>query len=120
MIDSNVLLELLTNNGKFAVAVYQIASDMFKKAILNFVSLANKQKEGRIADIILYLAENIYYGNSFHLSLTRKELAEFACCSPENVIMTLSKWQTEKIITMEGKNLEIKEIEKLKYISKIG
>ena len=52
--------------GKFAVAVYQIASDMFKKSnYLIFISLANKQKEGRIADIIIYLAENIYYSNSF-------------------------------------------------------
>ncbi|MEI6577198.1 MAG: Crp/Fnr family transcriptional regulator [Bacteroidota bacterium] len=120
LIDSNVLLYLLTSNGKFAVALFQIASDMFKKSILNFVSLANKQKEGRIADIILYLSENVYYSNTFHLSLTRKELSEFACCSSENVIMTLSKWQAEKIIEMNGKALEIKDIDKLKHISKIG
>ena len=120
LIDSNILLDLLTNNGRFAVALFQIASDMFKNAILNFISLANKQKEGRIADIILYLSENIYHNNSFHLSLTRRELAEFACCSPENVIMTLSKWQTEKIISMLGKHLEIINIERLKHISKIA
>jgi len=120
LIDSNVLLELLTANGKFAVALFQIASDMFKKSILNFISLANKQKEGRIADIILYLSENVYYSNSFHLSLTRKELAEFACCSPENVIMTLSKWHNEQIIEMTGKNLKITDLDKLRYISKIG
>ncbi|MBI4647160.1 MAG: Crp/Fnr family transcriptional regulator [Bacteroidia bacterium] len=120
LIDSNVLLDLLRNNGKFAVALFQVASDMFKKSILNFISLANKQKEGRIADIILYLSENVYHSNSFNLSLTRKELAEFACCSPENVIMTLSKWQTEKIIDMSKKHFEIINIEKLKHISKIG
>jgi len=120
LIDSDVLLSLLTAYGKFAVAVYQIASDMFKKSIFNFISLANKQKEGRIADIIIYLAENIYYSNSFHLSLTRKELAEFACCSTENIIMTLSKWQTENIIKITGKHLEITDIKKLQHISKIG
>ena len=120
LIDSNVLLSLMTTYGRFAVAVYQIASDMFKKSIFNFISLANKQKEGRIADIILYLAENIYHGNAFNLSLTRKELAEFACCSTENIIMTLSKWQTENTIIITGKHLEITNIEKLKQISKIG
>ncbi|NWJ52380.1 MAG: Crp/Fnr family transcriptional regulator [Bacteroidetes bacterium] len=120
LLDSNVLLSLLTTYGRFAVAVYQIASDMFKKSIFNFISLANKQKEGRIADIILYLAENIYHGNSFNLSLTRKELAEFACCSTENIIMTLSKWQNENTIKITGKHLEITNIEKLKQISKIG
>ncbi len=120
LLDSDVLLDLMSNNGKFAVVLYQIASDMFKKSIFNFISLANKQKEGRIADIILYLSENVYHNVEFNLALTRKELAEFACCSAENVIMTLSKWQTEKIITMTGKQFEIKNMEKLKQISRVG
>jgi CRP-like cAMP-binding protein len=120
LMDSESLLELLSNNGKFAIVLYQIASEMFKTSIQNFISVANKQKEGRIADIILYLSAQVYQKKSFVLSLTRKELAEFACCSPENVIMTLSKWHTEKIIDMSKKNFEIKDIEKLKHISKIG
>ncbi len=120
LIDSTVLFDLLSNNGRFAVALLQMALEMFKKSILNFISLANKQKEGRIADIILYLSETVYNSNSFNLSLTRKELSEFACCSPENVIMTLSKWQTEKIIEMSKKHIEILNMEKLQHISKIG
>ena len=120
LIDSDVLLSLMNNNGKFSVALYQIASDMFKKSIFNFISLANKQKEGRIADIILYLSENVYHNSQFVLTLTRKELSEFACCAAENVIMTLSKWQHENIISMTGKQLKIVNMEKLKQISKIG
>jgi CRP-like cAMP-binding protein len=120
LMDSGVLLDLLGQNGKFAIALFQVASDMFKKAILNFISLANKQKEGRIADIIMYLANNVYHGNMFRLSLTRRELAEFACCSQENVIMTLSRWQSEKIIRITGKQFEILNIDKLQQISKIG
>jgi len=49
----------------------------------------------------------LYLSNSFQLSLTRKELAEFAGCSTEN------------IISSEAKYFEISDIEKLKYISKI-
>ncbi|WP_320053335.1 Crp/Fnr family transcriptional regulator [uncultured Acetobacteroides sp.] len=120
LMDSKVLLELLSNNGKLAVALYQIAAEMFKKSILNFVSVASKQKEGRIADTILYLSEDVYRTSDFPLSLTRKELAEFACCSPENVIMTLSKWQAEQTIDLSGKQLRICDLDKLKQISKIG
>ena len=93
---------------------------MFKRAILNFISVANKQKEARIADVFIYLSEEIYFGTSFKLSLTRKEIAEFACCSVENIIMTLSKWQQEGIVTIIGKNFEIKNMDKLRYISKVG
>jgi CRP/FNR family transcriptional regulator len=87
---------------------------------MNFISLAHKQKEGRIADIFLYLAEEVYHGKTFILSLTRKEIAEFAGCSTENVIMTLSKWQNEKIVSLDGKSFSINDLDKLKYISKIG
>jgi CRP/FNR family transcriptional regulator len=100
--------------------MFQVASEMFKKSVMNFISLAHKQKEGRIADIILYLADEVYHDSSFYLSLTRKEIAEFAGCSTENVIMTLSKWQNEGIIAIDGKLFEIKDMEKLKYLSKIG
>lgn len=120
LMDSDVLLEQLRNNGKFAVALYQIGSEMFKKSVINFISLANKQKEGRIADIIIYLAEEVYHGNSFNLSLTRKELAEFACCASENLITTLTKWQNEKIIESDKKQFSILDMDKLKLISRIG
>jgi CRP/FNR family transcriptional regulator len=120
MIEAKVLEQVLMDNSKFAMMMFQVASEMFKKSVMNFISLAHKQKEGRIADIILYLSSEVYHDTSFHLSLTRKEIAEFAGCSTENVIMTLSKWQNERLISLDGKLFEIKDTEKLKYLSKIG
>ena len=120
LIESQVLYQMLNENGNYAVALFQLASDMFKRSILNFISVANKQKEARIADVFIYLSEEIYFGTSFKLSLTRKEIAEFACCSVENVIMTLSKWQQEGLVVFTGRDFEIVNIEKLRYISKIG
>jgi len=120
LMDTKVLENILMENSKFAMMMFQVASEMFKKSVINFISLAHKQKEGRIADIVLYLAAEVYHEHSFFLSLTRKEIAEFAGCSTENVIMTLSKWQNEKIISIDGKKVEIIDLEKLKLISKIG
>ncbi len=120
LMDAKVLENILMDNSRFAMMMFQVASEMFKKSVINFISLAHKQKEGRIADIVLYLAAEVYHKNTFFLSLTRKEIAEFAGCSTENVIMTLSKWQNEGIVTIEGKKIEIIDVEKLKYVSKIG
>ena len=120
MLDANVLYQLMRDNGNFAINLFMLASDMFKKSIYNFISVATKQKEGRIADVVIYLVEEIYRANSFKLSLTRRELAEYACCSVENVIMTLSKWQNEGIVSSSGKNFEIMDMDKLKHISKVG
>lgn len=120
LIDSKVLLEIMTGNAKFSIMLFQVATEMFKKAVLNFISLAHKQKEGRIADILLYLSEDVYHSSTFVLSLTRKELAEFAGCSTENVIMTISRWQTDHLIRLEGKSVEILNMQKLIHINKIG
>ncbi|MDR0394296.1 MAG: Crp/Fnr family transcriptional regulator [Tannerella sp.] len=120
MLDANVLYHLMQDNGSLAVNLFILASDMFKKAIFNFISVATKQKEARIADVFIYLTEEIYGSLSFKLSLTRKELAEYACCSVENVIMTLSKWQNEGIVLSSGKNFKIMNPDKLKHISRVG
>ena len=120
LIESATLLSVMKENAKFSIMLFQLASEMFKKSVLNFISLAHKQKEGRIADVLLHLSSEIYHDKAFLLHLTRKEFAEFAGCSTENVIMTLSKWQNEGIITMDGKQLEIINLDKLKHISKVG
>ena len=120
LIDAKVLEDVLMENSKFAMMMFQVASEMFKKSVINFISLAHKQKEGRIADIFLYLAAEVYHDTTFLLSLTRREIAEFAGCSTENVIITLSKWQNEKIVAIDGKSIAIRDLNKLKYISKIG
>ncbi len=120
LIESKVLLSVLSENARFSIMLFQLASGMFKQSVLNFISLAHKQKEGRIADILIHLATEVYFSHDFLLSITRKELAEFAGCSTENVIMTLSKWQSEEIIVIEGKRLRIADMDKLKHISRIG
>jgi len=120
LIDSATLLGVMSDNARFSMALFQIASQMFKSSILNFISLATKQKEGRIADIILYLVSDVYGSTTFNLTFTRKELSEFASCSPENLIMTLSKWHAQQIINMTGRKIEIVDMERLKLISKIG
>lgn len=120
LMDAHVLKDILMDNSRFAMMMFQVASEMFKKSIINFISLAHKQKEGRIADVFLFLSSEVFHCPNFHLCLTRKEVAEFAGCSTENVIMTLSKWQNEGIVSIEGKNMSILKMDQLKYISKVG
>jgi CRP/FNR family transcriptional regulator len=120
LIDSKAMKKLLMNSGKYAIMMFEESTEMFKSAIFNFISLAHKQVHGRIADIIIYLAEQVYKSHKFTISFTKKEISEFAACSHENVITTLSKMHKEGIISFEGKVLEIKDFKKLLEISKHG
>ncbi|MEI7897537.1 MAG: Crp/Fnr family transcriptional regulator [bacterium] len=119
-IDYPMLLDIAMGNSLYMLKLMEMITGMFKSSILNFISLAHKQVNGRIADILIYLSETVYLSPSFTLSLTRKEVAEFAGCSTENVIHTLSKFHRDGIIGMTGKRIDILDAERLRKISKIG
>jgi len=120
VIDINKFKLLLLNNRLFMLEIMGISTQLFRKSILNFISIAHKQSNGRIADILLYLSDNIYKSNSFTLSLSRQELADYAGCSKELIIHTLQKFNSDGILAISGKNIEILNKERLHSISKTG
>ena len=120
MIDLVMLKEIAMANNRFLMKLLELVTGMFKDSILNFINLAHKQVNGRIADVILYLSGSVYRSQHFTLTLTRKELSEFAGCSTENVIHTLSRFHREGILNVRGKSIEISDPERLKRISKVG
>jgi CRP/FNR family transcriptional regulator, polysaccharide utilization system transcription regulator len=119
-IDSRALRNVAANNGTYTLALCEQSVQMFQSSIFNFISLAHKQVNGRIADILIYLWENVYMNSPYEFTLQRKEIAEYAACSSENVITTLSKFNKEGIITLEGRKIIINDIKKLHLISKTG
>lgn len=119
-IDIRALRNVVVKDGRFLLALCEQTATMFQSAIFNFLSLAHKQVYGRIADVLIYLWEQVYNDSGYEFSLSRKEIAEFAACSHENVITTLSKYKNEGIIRLEGRRIFIDDLEKLKAISKNG
>ena len=120
MIDMEMLKEIAMSNNRFLMKLLELVTGMFKESILNFINLAHKQVNGRIADVLIYLAGSVYQSNAFTLTLSRKELSEFAGCSTENVIHTLSRFHREGILNVKGKSIEITDLERLRKISKVG
>lgn len=110
----------IINNREFMLEVMSISTQMFRKSIFNFISVAHKHSNGRIADILIYLSENIYQSKFFSLTLSRQELADFAGCSKELIIHTLRGFDSDGIIRISGKQVEIVDIERLHRISKAG
>jgi CRP-like cAMP-binding protein len=120
LIDVEILKSFVEKNGQLSLKLLEFLSIMLKDSIYNFISVAHKQVNGRIADVLQYLSKKVYKSSNFTLTLTRKEVSEFAGCSQENVIHTLSRFHKEGIISVLGKNIEILDFEKLSKISKTG
>jgi CRP/FNR family transcriptional regulator len=83
------------------------------------ISLNQKQIRGRIAENLIYLSE-IHKNLRFNLGLTRKEIGEMTAISEENTVRLLSEFSREKIISLEGREIEILDMPLLKKISEVG
>ncbi|NVO11934.1 MAG: Crp/Fnr family transcriptional regulator [Bacteroidales bacterium] len=118
LIDERAFKNTLVKHGNYLLILFEKTIEMFQSSIFNFISLAHQQVNGRIADILIYLSEEVYKNQGYEFTLSRKEIAEFAACSHENVITTLSKLNKEGTITLVGKKIIINDLNKLKEISK--
>lgn len=119
-IDIAVFKNILLDNGKFA---YQIIHDLSNYGLFIFdrlMSQSHKQLPGRIADVLLYFSEEIYHSAKFTFPFTRKELAELAGTTKESFIRTLTEFKNDKIIKLDGSEVEIISMDNVKMLSRLG
>jgi len=120
LIDIATLKKIIFAHSNFGLKLFEVVTEMFKASIFNFIHLAHKNVNGKVADTLLFLSNNVYRSENFILSLTRKELAQFAGISEENFITTMQRFHKENIIEVHAKQVKIVDIERLREISKRG
>jgi CRP-like cAMP-binding protein len=120
LIDIKLFRQLIEENGLFAAAIVDILSEIAVQKNQRFFCLTHRQSYGKLADLLLCLAGNIFKDSQFDLPITRKELAELAGMSPESVIRTMRMFQDDGLIQTNGKNIEILDNEGLLKICELG
>ncbi len=120
LIDINVFKQLIAANGLFATAIIDILSANSIQKNERFFCLTHRQAYGKLADLLMCLAGNIFRNQKFLLPLTRKDLAELAGMSTESVIRTMKKFQDDKLIVSTGKTIEIINPDGLLRICELG
>ena len=120
LIDINVFRKLLNTNAAFSAQIINILSENSIQTYGRFFCLTNKQAYGRLADILICLAERVYKKHEFELKLSRKELAELTGMATESLIRMLKKFREDNLIEMNGKLIKISDYERLKKISQTG
>ena len=119
-VELSIINYLIESNGDFAKTVIKRMGRIADEIIDNRFRQSQKQIKGRVASILLFFAEQIYHSNSFSLPVTRREIGELISMTTENTIRTLSGFNNDGIIRMEGKQLELINVDMLKRISENG
>ncbi len=119
-VDLDLIKTFIKTNGDFAIDFFEKISKLSDSIIKTRIDINTRQLRGRIAYILLFFAQNIYNSENFSLPVSRKEIAELIDMSTENVIRVLSEFRKDGLIQIEGKNIEINNIDRLQKIYDLG
>jgi CRP-like cAMP-binding protein len=119
-IDINIFKQILNENGKFSLYLMKQISKQGLHLLDRLMAQTHKQLPGRVADVLLYFSETIFKSQRFCFPLTRRELAELAGTTKESFIRTLTEFKNDKIIEIEGSEVEIKSLKIVKTLSELG
>lgn len=120
MIDSDAFKNMILENAAFGAEIIKILNKSIMQTYDRLYNLTQKHLHGRLADIILCLAEHIYHDHNFQLEMTRKELGELSSMATESVIRILKEFKEEGIVILNGRSIEIHNPERLRQISELG
>jgi len=123
--DSEVVLipvdefrKLIYGNRDIANLFIKILSQNAVEQEERLLKLAYGNVRERVAAILLHLHEK--YGDSSNhidLSISREELAGYAGIATESLIRTLSDFKSERLISSEGKDMQVLDRKKLERIA---
>jgi len=119
-IDVNIFRKFIYENSDFA---YQIILDLSKGELQNFQSCFNnaqKQNIGRVAEAILFFANEIYNSNTFTLPISRQDLADLTGITRESASRILTEFHNEKILEIKNREITILNEKLLRQISEKG
>lgn len=120
IIENDIIKELIENNGKFAAEIIKTMNFCMSSTFSRFISLTHKQLNGRLADALIYLSEEIYKSPVFKLSLSRADLGELTGMSTMSVVKVIKDFKDNNIVKNENGTIEITNMPLLKRISEVG
>jgi CRP-like cAMP-binding protein/CheY-like chemotaxis protein len=107
---------ILENNHKVSVEIIQLLSDNLSGANNKLLNMAYSSVIKKTANTILKFAEKMNKKPEDSIKISRSDLASVAGIATETFIRTMSNFKKEGLIEIEGRNIRILDIEKLKNI----
>lgn len=119
-ISSENVRQVIRLNPDFSEAILKHCNRNSAANFDRLISLTQKQMPGRLADTLLYLTQDIFQSQNFTLPITRHELGEMSNMTKESVTRILKEFESEGMLRLNGKSVEILKMDSLKEISVRG
>lgn len=119
-ISFEIFKNLVKVNGDFAESLLEDISAKSLRSLNRMVNLAQKKMHGRLAEVLIYFADEIFHSNEFEMILSRQELGEMTNMAKESVVRILKELEDSGVLTSTSSNIKILQKEKLQLISEKG
>lgn len=120
IIENSIFKYTTENNPRFAKHVLRWYCNTTERHLKRLSCIANKQALGRIAEILLYLRDDVFGSNVIKNVISRKDIAELAAMSTESAVRILSDLKRDNIINITGNDIEITDEKILRTLSYTG
>lgn len=123
LISMKIIEQILQNNGALAMFLIQLLSIDLGVSDRRVVNLTQKHIRGRLAESLIFLKENYGLeedGATISIYLSREDLANLSNMTTSNAIRTLSGFENERIISLDGRKIKIIDEDRLQKINHIG
>jgi len=120
-IPTEILLNLVKNNGNFAVELMKLICKELGEANSYITDIAQKTVKERLAEILIHLDDEFGEDSRgvLKISLTREELSNIVGTATESIIRLLSEFKSQNYIEINGRKIKILDKPGLKYIANI-
>lgn len=110
------LIEVLNKNHKVNFDLINLLSNNIAEIKEQLLQMAYGSVRKKTAATILQFAEKMNKKDQESIKISRSDLASVAGIATESLIRTLSSFNKEGLIEIEGRNIKIIELEQLKLI----
>lgn len=119
-IDYQIFDKLLLENSEFAKElIKELSSDLIKQ-FHSCVNKTQKRLNAYVAETLMYLSEDVFGKNDFHLPLSRSEFAQLVGSTRETITRIFHDFSEMKILEIHKDYIKIVDTEKLSDISRLG
>jgi CRP-like cAMP-binding protein len=119
-ISFDIFKQIVRTNGAFAESLLEDISNKSLKSHVRMVNLAQKRMSGRLAEILLYFADEVFMKDEYDMILSRQELGEMTSMAKECVVRILKELEDSGVIYSDSSSIRIIDRPKLIQISEKG
>jgi CheY-like chemotaxis protein len=115
-ISKSELKEVLNNNHKLTLELIQLLTDDLKDVKDQLLQMAYGTVHEKTAATIIKFAEKLNRKPDEPIRISRNDLASVAGIATETLIRTMSNFKKQGLIEMDGRNIKILDLQKLRHI----